>query len=74
MRRYLGATPSSRSWKNTAAQVDWAAALPRLLGFGTDDTFMHEVGSQDYARHKFGLTAENIAEKVSARLVQIRAA
>jgi transketolase len=33
------------------------------LSFGTDDEFMHEVGSQAYARRKFGLTAENIASK-----------
>ena len=45
-----------------------------MLHFGTDDIFMHEVGSQDYARRKFGLTAENIAEKVSARLAKLRAA
>ena len=51
---------------------EWLAtqAPPRasLLSFGTDDTFMHEVGSQDYARRKFGLTAENIAEQVAARV------
>ena len=29
---------------------------------------MHEVGSQEYARRKFGLTAENIAGKVLAKL------
>jgi transketolase len=45
-----------------------------MLHFGTDDAFMHEVGSQDYARRKFGLSAENIAEKVSARLANLRAA
>ena len=28
---------------------------------GTEDEFMHEVGSQTYARKKFSLTAENIA-------------
>jgi len=39
-----------------------------MLSFGTDDVFMHEVGSQDYARAKFGLTAENIAEQVVRRL------
>jgi transketolase len=39
-----------------------------LLSFGTDDAFMHEVGSQDYARRKFGLTAENIAKQVEARV------
>jgi transketolase len=42
----------------------------RLICFGTDDLFMHEVGSQDYARQKFGLTAANIAEQVSARLAR----
>jgi transketolase len=40
----------------------------RMLGFGTDDVFMHEVGSQAYARRKFGLTAENIARQISERL------
>ena len=40
----------------------------RMLAFGTDDVFMHEIGSQDYARRKFGLTAENIAEKVLGAL------
>lgn len=36
----------------------------KLVAFGTDDAFMHEVGSQDYARKKFGLTTENIVAKV----------
>jgi transketolase len=41
------------------------AGLPgKLVAFGTDDAFMHEVGSQDYARKKFGLTTENITAKV----------
>ena len=40
----------------------------RMLAFGTDDAFMHEVGSTDYARKKFGLTAENIAAQVEAAL------
>ena len=51
---------------------EWLAAQSpqraRLLSFGTDDTFMHEVGSQEYARRKFGLTAENIAGQVAARI------
>lgn len=34
------------------------------LNFGTPDEFMHEVGSQQYARMKYGLTGENIAKKV----------
>ena len=41
---------------------------PMQLSFGTDDEFMHEVGSQDYARAKYGLTAANIAGKVMAAL------
>lgn len=36
----------------------------QLIGFGTNDEFMHEVGSQSYARKKYGLTAENIFIRV----------
>jgi transketolase len=36
----------------------------RLISFGIDDEFMHEVGSQNYARKKYGLTEENIAHQV----------
>jgi len=54
---------------------EWLAAqdgpCAKLLAFGTDDAFMHEVGSQEYARRKFGLTAENIAEQVHARLLSV---
>ena len=50
--------------------AEWLAQQDRMRGrlvsFGTDDDFMHEVGSQDYARAKYGLTAQNIAEKVQA--------
>ena len=38
------------------------------LSFGTDDVFMHEVGTQAYARKKYGLTAENIAATTLAAL------
>jgi transketolase len=38
----------------------------RLISFGVDDDFMHEVGSQSYARKKYGLTEENIARQVFA--------
>jgi transketolase len=38
----------------------------RMISFGVDDEFMHEVGSQNYARKKYGLTSENIALKVLA--------
>lgn len=32
--------------------------------FGTPDEFMHEVGSQEYAREKYGLVANKISESV----------
>ena len=52
--------------------AEWLAAQEtpygRLISFGTDDQFMHETGSQDYARRRFGLSAGAIAEKVAARL------
>tara|TARA_S200000501_G_C20825294_1_gene744685 strand:+ start:510 stop:1448 length:939 start_codon:yes stop_codon:yes gene_type:complete len=35
----------------------------RVLSFGTADEFMHDIGSQDYARKKYGLNAENIFNK-----------
>jgi len=58
--------------------AEWAAAQPplraRMLAFGTDDEFMHEVGSQDYARRRFGLTSENIAQQVSSSFAQLAAA
>lgn len=38
----------------------------KLISFGADDEFLHEVGTQDYARAKYGLTAENIAAQVLA--------
>jgi transketolase len=58
--------------------AEWLAAQDdqrgKLLSFGTDDAFMHEVGSTRYARAKFGLTAENISAKVTERLKARRAA
>jgi len=39
------------------------------LSFGTDDVFMHEVGTQAYARKKFGLTAENMTATISSALI-----
>jgi transketolase len=54
-----------------SAVAEWRMAQPRniaQLGFGTDDVFMHEVGSQAYARKKFGLTADNIAATTLATL------
>jgi transketolase len=58
--------------------AEWLAMQPstraRLVQFGTADQFMHEVGSQEYARKKFGLTAENIASEVFKKLDLARAA
>jgi transketolase len=53
------------------AVAEWGASRPGAplhISFGSDDEFMHEVGTQDYARAKYGLTARNIAEKVLAAL------
>jgi len=38
----------------------------KLISFGTEDEFMHEVGTQEYARAKYGLTADNIATQILA--------
>ncbi len=60
------------------AIAEWLATVdaPRgkLITFATDDVFMHEVGSTQYARSKFGLTAENIVSRVSSSLDSRRAA
>lgn len=54
------------------AVAEWCARQPkqlaRLVAFGVEDSFMHEIGSQEYARRKFGLTGENIAAQVHAAL------
>ncbi len=54
-----------------SAVSEWkcaANAQLRQLSFGTPDEFMHEVGSQEYARSKYGLVAENIVARVLADL------
>jgi transketolase len=47
--------------------AEWLADQPsprgRLRRIGTADTFLHEAGEQEYARGRFGLTAENIARE-----------
>lgn len=43
------------------------SAIPHLA-IGTPDEFMHEVGSQEYARNKYGLTSEAITARVKKRL------
>lgn len=52
-----------------SAVAEWRASansVTPLMSFGTPDEFMHEVGTQEYARAKYGLTAENIAERIIA--------
>jgi transketolase len=39
--------------------------------FGTPDEFMHEVGSQQYARNKYGLLSKNIADKVHEKMIEV---
>ncbi len=40
------------------------AKKARLLRFGTNDSFMHKIGEQAYARKYFGLTPESITKKI----------
>jgi transketolase len=40
------------------------APYPRVISFGAPDEFAHVIGSQDYFRHKFGLSAEAIAHAI----------
>ena len=41
---------------------------PPLLRLGTLDEFMHEMGTQEYARTRYGLDAAGIVRQVNARL------
>ena len=58
-----------------SAVAEWRAAqdgkIARMLSFGTPDQFMHEVGTQEYARRKFGLTADNIASRMLGALHRV---
>ncbi|RDI48160.1 transketolase family protein [Aquicella lusitana] len=53
------------------AVAEWSARentkVPHL-SIGTPDEFMHETGSQAYARKKYGLVADAIAERVISYL------
>lgn len=54
-----------------SAVAEWCAIHNHLipqLNIGTPDEFMHEVGSQEYARAKYGFTAEKIVSRVLSRL------
>lgn len=52
--------------------AEWRARqdgrLARMLAFGAEDSFMHEVGSQEYARRRYGIDAQTIATRVRAAL------
>lgn len=53
------------------AVSEWYAkanANIKFVSIGTPDEFMHEIGSQEYARHKYGLTPDNIAAQVCSKL------
>lgn len=54
-----------------SAIAEWCASnqvMIRQLSFGTADEFMHEVGTQKYAREKFGLTSASVAARIGAAL------
>jgi len=42
--------------------------LAPMVGFGAADTFLHEIGSQTYARGRYGLTGAVIAATLRERL------
>ena len=50
---------------------EWSAAsstVLNLLAVATPDEYLHEIGSQAYARQQFGLSAEQITDAVQQRL------
>ncbi len=52
-----------------AAVAEFVAAQPHrplIVRVGTPDVFIHELGSQEWAREQFGLDAAGIAHKVLA--------
>ncbi len=56
------------------AIAEWRASQDiscPLLSFGTPDEFMHEVGSQAYARDKYGIVGEKIAKDITSRLLKV---
>lgn len=57
-----------------SAVAEWCAkhniTTPQM-NMGTPDEFMHEVGSQEYARSKYGLIGKTIAEQVVARFNRV---
>lgn len=43
----------------------------KQINFGTGDEFMHEIGNQQYARARYGLTADNIVNQITNQLIHI---
>jgi transketolase len=41
---------------------------PKLVRIGVEDEFMHEMGSQEYARQKYHLDPDGIAQKIKSNL------
>lgn len=57
-----------------SAIAEWLAKQNRkttLLSLGTPDEFMHEIGSQEYARAKYGLVATEIARSINSRFSRL---
>ncbi len=58
----------------SSAIAEWLVSYPhlrgRLLRFSAGDEFLHEIGSQEYARQRFGLTSENIAETLGREVTR----
>jgi transketolase len=56
------------------AVAEWLAeqrtTTARLLSFGAPDAFLFEVGSQQYARQKYGLTGESLAARIQAEMTK----
>jgi len=52
--------------------AEWRAEqrgkLAEMLTFGSNDSFMHEIGSQEYARAFFGITAGNMSNAIRSAL------
>lgn len=58
-----------------AAVAEWSLSRstsyrPKVLSFGVPDEFPHVIGSQEYLRHQFGLTAEAITQSVQDACVE----
>lgn len=57
-----------------SAIAEWCAKQstpPSLMSLGTPDEFMHEIGSQDYARSKYGLVANKITANIMTRIKEL---